>query len=45
VVSSLEGVGAVTTVQTLQFVPSESGRNFNGAPFRTDGQAVILWLR
>jgi undecaprenyl-diphosphatase len=45
VVTSLQRSGVVTTTQTLQLVPPESGRNFDGDPFHTDGQAVILQLR
>jgi membrane-associated phospholipid phosphatase len=44
VVRSLQGAGAVTGMQTIQFVPPESGRNFDGDPFHTDGKAVILQL-
>jgi hypothetical protein len=44
VVSGLEGTGLVTGSQTIQLVPLESGRNFDGDPFHTDGQAVILQL-
>jgi undecaprenyl-diphosphatase len=44
VVGSLQGAGAVTQQQTIQLVPAESGHNFDGDPFVTDGQAVILSL-
>jgi undecaprenyl-diphosphatase len=44
VVTSLEGTGLVTTSQTIQLVPPEAGRNFDGDPFHTDGKAVILQL-
>jgi undecaprenyl-diphosphatase len=44
VVMSLQRSGFVTTTQTIQLVPSESGRNFDGDPFHTDGRAVILQL-
>ena len=44
VVSSLEATGLVTSTQTLQLVPPESGRNFDGDPFHTDGKAVIVAL-
>jgi membrane-associated phospholipid phosphatase len=42
VVASLEGTGLVTASQTIQLVPPETGRNFDGDPFYTDGKAVIL---
>jgi len=42
VVTSLEGTGSVVSSQTIQLVPAESGRNFDGDPFHTNGQAVIL---
>jgi membrane-associated phospholipid phosphatase len=44
VATSLEGTGLVTTSQTIQLVPPESGRNFDGDPFHTDGKTVILQL-
>jgi undecaprenyl-diphosphatase len=44
VVSSLEGSGLVQSTQTIQLVPPHSGVNFDGDPFHTDGQAVILYL-
>jgi undecaprenyl-diphosphatase len=44
VVTSLEGSGLVQNTQTLQLVPPRSGVNFDGDPFHTDGQAVILYL-
>jgi membrane-associated phospholipid phosphatase len=44
VVASLQGSGLVHQTKTIQLVPPESGRNFDGDPFHTDGQAVILYL-
>jgi undecaprenyl-diphosphatase len=44
VVTSLEGSGLVQSTQTIQLVPPHSGVNFDGDPFHTDGQAVILYL-
>ncbi len=44
IVSSLQGAGAVARQQTIQLVPRESGYNFDGDPFHTDGQTVILYL-
>lgn len=44
VVSSLQGAGAVAQQQMIQLVPAESGHNFDGDPFYTDGQAVVLYL-
>jgi membrane-associated phospholipid phosphatase len=44
VVTSLEGTGLVTNSQSIQLVPPEAGRNFDGDPFHTDGKAVILQL-
>jgi undecaprenyl-diphosphatase len=44
VVTSLEGTGLVTNSQTIQLVPPEAGRNFDGDPFHTDGMAVILQI-
>jgi undecaprenyl-diphosphatase len=44
VVTSLQGSGLVSSTQTLQLVPPASGHNFDGDPFHTDGQAVILYL-
>ena len=44
VVTSLQGTGLVAQAQTLQLVPPESGQNFAGDPFHTDGKAVILYL-
>jgi membrane-associated phospholipid phosphatase len=44
VVTSLEGTGLVTSTDSIQLVPPESGRNFDGDPFHTDGKAVILEL-
>jgi membrane-associated phospholipid phosphatase len=44
VVTSLQGSGLVQSAQTIQLAPPESGVNFDGDPFHTDGQAVILYL-
>src|SRR5262249_41145628 len=45
VTSLLKSPGPVAAqAQTLQLVPPESGYNFDGDPFNTDGQAVILSL-
>lgn len=44
IITSLESSGAVTQDTPLQLVPPESGHNFDGDPFYTDGKAVILWL-
>jgi len=44
IVSSLQGAGAAARQQTIQLVPPESGFNFDGDPFTTDGQTVILYL-
>ncbi len=44
VVTSLQSTGVVANAVTLRLVPSESGHNFDGDPFFTDGEAVILWL-
>jgi undecaprenyl-diphosphatase len=44
VVTSLEGSGLVQSTQTLQLVPPHSGVNFDGDPFHTDGQTVIVYL-
>jgi hypothetical protein len=44
VVTSLERTGRVRNAVTLQLVPRESGHNFDGDPFFTDGKAVILSL-
>src|SRR5262249_9887273 len=45
VVKSLEEAGVVTSMRTIQLVPPESGRNFDGDPFHTDGKAVIVELQ
>jgi undecaprenyl-diphosphatase len=45
VVTSLQKSGLVSNTLTLQLVAPESGHNFDGDPFVTDGKAVILWLR
>jgi membrane-associated phospholipid phosphatase len=39
---SLVDTRQVTSEQTIQLVPPESGHNFGGDPFFTDGQAIIL---
>jgi hypothetical protein len=44
VVASLQSAGTVAQQQTIQLVPAESGRNFDGDPFVTDGRSVILYL-
>lgn len=44
VVMSLTDAGAVTGSQPFQLVPPESGSNFDGDPFHTDGVAVIVQL-
>ncbi len=44
VVTSLQSMGLITNAFTLQLVPRESGHNYSGDPFFTDGQAVILWI-
>ena len=46
VVSALEATDLVsqTQTQTLQLVPRESGHNFAGDTFYTDGEAMVLWL-
>lgn len=44
VVSSLHAADTVAAQETIQLVPPEQGRNFDGDPFFTDGQAVILSL-
>ena len=44
VVTSLQGSGLVQSTQTIQLVPPESGFNFDGDPFHTDGQTIILDL-
>jgi undecaprenyl-diphosphatase len=44
VVTSLQGSGLVQSMQTIQLVPPHSGVNFDGDPFHTDGQAVILYM-
>jgi membrane-associated phospholipid phosphatase len=42
VATSLEGSGLVQSAQTIQLVSPESGVNFDGDPFHTDGQTIIL---
>jgi hypothetical protein len=44
VAASLQSTGLVSIARTLQLVPPESGHNFDGDPFVTDGKAVILWF-
>jgi len=44
VAASLERTGLVTSSLIIQLVPPESGHNFDGDPFHTNGQAVILQL-
>jgi membrane-associated phospholipid phosphatase len=44
-VASLQSAGAVTSTDTIQLVPAQSGHNFAGDPFFTDGDAVIVRLR
>jgi len=44
VLTSLQGSGLVQNAQTIQLVLPESGFNFDGDPFHTDGQAVTLYL-
>jgi undecaprenyl-diphosphatase len=44
VVTTLEGSGLAQNTQTIQLVPPQSGVNFDGDPFHTDGQAVIVYL-
>jgi membrane-associated phospholipid phosphatase len=44
VVNSLKGTGLITNTQTIQLVPPEAGRNFDGDPFHTDGKTVILQI-
>jgi hypothetical protein len=44
VVASLESTSLVKSSMNLQLVPPESGRNFDGDPFHTDGRAAILQL-
>jgi undecaprenyl-diphosphatase len=45
VAASLAGGGAVVHSESLAWVPAEHGRNFDGDPFYTDGDAVLIWLR
>ena len=42
VLTSLQGSGLVQSAQTIPLVAPESGFNFDGDPFYTDGQTVIL---
>jgi undecaprenyl-diphosphatase len=44
VVTSLQGSGLAQSAQTIQLAPPESGFNFDGDPFHTDGQTVIVDL-
>jgi len=43
-VASLEITSLVKSSMTLHLVPPESGRNFDGDSFHTDGRAAILQL-
>jgi undecaprenyl-diphosphatase len=45
VAASLESGGDVARSESLAWVPAEQGRNFDGDPFYTDGNAVLIWLR
>jgi undecaprenyl-diphosphatase len=45
VAASLEAGGAVAHSESLAWVPAEHGHNFDGDPFYTDGNAVLIWLR
>ena len=45
VAASLESGGDVAHSESLAWVPAEHGRNFDGDPFYTDGNAVLIWLR
>jgi membrane-associated phospholipid phosphatase len=45
VAASLDAGGNVARAETLSWVPAEHGHNFDGDPFNTDGDAVLLWLR
>jgi undecaprenyl-diphosphatase len=45
VAASLESGGDVARSESLAWVPAEHGRNFDGDPFYTDGNAVLIWLR
>jgi hypothetical protein len=44
VVATLQSAGTVARQETIQLVPPESGHNFDGDPFFTDGRTVILDL-
>lgn len=44
VVTSLQTSGLVQRAETIQLTPSEASYNFDGDPFHTDGQAVVLYL-
>jgi hypothetical protein len=44
-VSSLAATGNVLSTQTFQLVPPQSGTNFVGDPFFTDGLAILLVLQ
>jgi membrane-associated phospholipid phosphatase len=44
IVASLQSAGAVTGTDAIQLVPPQSGHNFAGDVFFTDGDAVIVWL-
>jgi membrane-associated phospholipid phosphatase len=45
VAASLATGGDVARSESLAWVPAERGRNFDGDPFYTDGNAVLIWLR
>jgi membrane-associated phospholipid phosphatase len=42
---SLAAGGGVARSDPLAWVPAEHGHNFDGDPFYTDGDAVLIWLR
>ena len=44
VVSTLQTAGDVAQSDSVQLVPAEFGYNFDGDPFFTDGQAVLITL-
>lgn len=44
VVSSLDSIGAVVQQQAIQLTLPETGHNFDGDPFFTDGRAIVLDL-
>jgi undecaprenyl-diphosphatase len=45
VAASLAAGGDVERSDSLAWVPAGDGRNFDGDPFYTDGNAVLIWLR